>query len=197
MCTNTPQWLKSKLTMLECAHMHIQFFKIPPKSTNQALVHLQTPNGLQNFKAPAKLFKTPPWLQNPPKVQTCTSNTQKPSRFLSMHISNQTFNHATRMCGPITYWRIIELEERLRNQKHMEHTSMWTMLGVRYPTPLQPCFLFPSMYHDIDKPYGINMSLPLYSNMFVVLTYLKSTYVFDCLQHLSTAPLFMFLASTS
>jgi len=37
LCTNTPQWLKSRLTMLECAHMHIQCFQIPPKSTNQAL----------------------------------------------------------------------------------------------------------------------------------------------------------------
>jgi hypothetical protein len=25
------------------------------------------------------------------------------------------------------------------------------------------------MYHDIDKPYGITISLPPYSNMFVVL----------------------------
>ncbi len=48
------------------------------------------------------------------------------------------------------------------------------MLGVRYSSPLQPCSLFPSMYHDIDKPYGITISLPPYSNMFVVLTYLKS-----------------------
>ncbi len=145
MCTNTPEWLKSRLTMLECAHMHIQCFQIPPKSTNQILVHLQTPNGLQNLKAPPKLFKTPPRLrkrlQNPPKVQTCTSNTHKPSRSLSMHTSNQTSNHATRMCGPITYWKTIGLEERLRNQKHIEHTSMWTMLGVR-ETNSPPTLLF-------------------------------------------------------
>jgi hypothetical protein len=50
--------------MLECAHMHIQCFQIPPKNTNQALVHLQTPNGLQNFEAPPKLFKTPPRLKS-------------------------------------------------------------------------------------------------------------------------------------
>ncbi len=56
----------------------------------------------------------------------------------------------------------------------------------------------------IEKPYGITISLPPYSNMFVVLTYLKSTYVFDCLQHLSTTlflisttPLSVFLTSTS
>jgi len=49
--------------MLECAHMQIQCFQIPPKSTNQALVHLETPNGLQNLKAPPKLFKIPPRLQ--------------------------------------------------------------------------------------------------------------------------------------
>ncbi len=48
--------------MLECAHMHIQCFEIPPKSTNPALVHLQTRDGLQNLKAPPKLFKTPPRL---------------------------------------------------------------------------------------------------------------------------------------
>jgi hypothetical protein len=34
-------------------------------------------------------------------VQTCTS-----SRSLSMHTSNQTSNHATRMCGPITNWKL-------------------------------------------------------------------------------------------
>jgi len=74
--------------------MQIQCFQIPPKSTNQALVHLETPNGLQNLKAPPKLFKTPPRLQkrlkNLPKVQTCTSNKHETSRSLSMHISNQT-----------------------------------------------------------------------------------------------------------
>jgi hypothetical protein len=60
------------------------------------------------------------------------------------------------------------------------------MLGELAPTLFQPCSLFPSLYHHIDKPYGINISLPRYSNMLVVLTYLKSTYVFDYLQHLST-----------
>jgi len=84
-----------------------------------------------------------------------------------------------------------------QSQAHRTHTSMREMLGVRYPTPLQPCSLFPSMYHYIDKPYGITISLPPYSNMFMVLTYLKSTYVFDCLQHLSTTLLSMFLTSTS
>jgi hypothetical protein len=34
--------------MLEYGHMHIQCFKIPPKSTNPALVHLQTRDGLQS-----------------------------------------------------------------------------------------------------------------------------------------------------
>ncbi len=69
MCTSTPQWFKSRLTMLECTHMHIQCFQIPPESTNQAFVHLQTPNGLQNLKAPPKLFKTPPRLQK--RLQQC------------------------------------------------------------------------------------------------------------------------------
>jgi len=53
------------------------------------------------------------------------------------------------------------------------------MLGVRYPTLLQPCSLFASLYHHIDKPYGITISLPPYSNMFVVLTYLKSVEDYD------------------
>jgi hypothetical protein len=76
---------------------------------------------------------------------------------------------------------------RIRGEiAHSNHTSMWTMLGVRVPTLLQPCSLFPSMYHHIDKPYGITISLPPYSNILVVLTYLQSTYVFDYLQHLST-----------
>ncbi len=38
------------------------------------------------------------------------------------------------------------------------------------------------------------ISLPPYFNMLVVPTYLKSTYVFDCLQHLSTT---LFLISTT
>jgi hypothetical protein len=132
--------------------------------------------------------------KNPPKVKTCTSNKHKTSRSLSMHTSNQTSNHATHMCGPITCWKTIGSEERLRIQKHIDHTSMWTMLGVRYPTLLQPCSLFPSMYHHIHKPYGITISLPPYSNMLVVLTYFQATYVFDCLQHLSTT---LFLISTT
>jgi hypothetical protein len=66
------------------------------------------------------------------------------------------------------------------------------MLGERAPTLLHPCSLFPSLYHHIDKPYGITIFLPPYSNMLVVLTYLKSTYVFDYLQHLSTT---LFLVS--
>jgi hypothetical protein len=82
--------------------------------------------------------------------------------------------------------KIIGLEKRLFIQKPRDHTSMWTMLGERAPTLLQPCSLFPSLYHHIDKPYGITISLPPYFNMLVVLTYLKSTYVFDYLQHLST-----------
>jgi hypothetical protein len=32
-------------------------------------LHLQTPNGLQIFKAPPKLFKTPPRLQK--RLQQC------------------------------------------------------------------------------------------------------------------------------
>jgi hypothetical protein len=102
---------------------------------------------------------------------------------------------ATYNFGHMTYfthfglWLLLKTigsEERLLIQKPKDHTSMWTMLGEWAPTLLQPCSLFPSLYHHIDKPYGITISLPPYSNMFVVLTYLKSTYVFDYLQHLST-----------
>jgi len=79
MCTNTPQWLKSRLTMLECALMQIQCFQIPPKSTNQALVHLQIRNGLQNLKVLPKLFKTPPRLPKTPP---------KPSKSANLHLQH-------------------------------------------------------------------------------------------------------------
>ncbi len=92
MCTNTPQWLKSKLTMVECAHMHIQ---IPPKSTNQALVHLQTPNGLQNLKAPPKLFKTPPRLQK--RLQ----NPQKCKLAHPTHTNPQDLSQCTQAIEPL------------------------------------------------------------------------------------------------
>jgi hypothetical protein len=88
--------------------------------------------------------------------------------------------------GAVGTVETIGSEERLLIQKPRDHTNMWTMLGERAPTLLQPCSLFPSLYHHIDKPYGITISLPPYSNMLVVLTYLNSTYVFDYLQHLST-----------
>ncbi len=61
--------LKWRLTMLECRHMHIQCFEIPPKSTNPTLVHLQTWDGLQSFRAPSKFFKTPPRFQK--RLQQC------------------------------------------------------------------------------------------------------------------------------
>ncbi len=95
---NALNQLKSRLTMLEC-------FEIPPKSTNPALVHLQTRDGLQNLEPPPKLFKTPPRLQK--HLQQCknyTSNTQT-IKILSMHISNQTSNDSICMSGPITCWK--------------------------------------------------------------------------------------------
>jgi len=79
MCRNKFQWLKSRLTMLECALIHIQCFQIPPKSTNQTLVHLQTPNGLQNLKAPPKFFKPPPRLPKAPP---------KPSKSANLHLQH-------------------------------------------------------------------------------------------------------------
>ena len=158
-----------------------------PMLRNTSKEHQSSTCAPPNSRWPPKPQSSSKALQNsskapkaPPTVLTYTSNTHKPSRSLSMHTSNQTSNDAICMSGPITCWKS---EERLHIQKHIDHTSMWTMLGVRYPTLLQPCSLFPSLYHHIDKPYGINISLPPYSNMLVVLTYLKSTYVFDYLQH--------------
>ncbi len=67
-----------------------------PQSSSKALPRL--------FQGSSKLLQGfQKRLQNPPKEQTCTSNTHKPSRSLLMHTSNQTSNHATRMSGPITY----------------------------------------------------------------------------------------------
>ncbi len=56
MCTST---LNDSNQDLQCwnAHMHIQCFEIPPKSTNPALVHLQTRDGLQNLKAPLRALQ--------------------------------------------------------------------------------------------------------------------------------------------
>ncbi len=127
-----------------CTHAHLM---LPNTSKEHQSNTCAPPNSKWPPKpqSSSKALQTPPRLrkrlQNLPKVQTCTSNTHKPSRSLSMHTSNQTSNHATRMCGPITYWKTIGLEERLRNQKHIEHTSMWTMLGVR-ETNSPPTLLF-------------------------------------------------------
>ncbi len=81
--------LKSRLPMLECGHMHIQCFEIPPKSTNPALVHLQTRDGFQNLEAPPKLLKTPPRVfKTPPRLQ---KHLQEPSRSENLHLQ-QTQN---------------------------------------------------------------------------------------------------------
>jgi hypothetical protein len=76
---NALNQLKWRLTMLECGHMHIQCFEIPPKSTNPTLVHLQTWDGLQSFRAPAKFFKTPPRLQK---------RLQEPSNSANLHLQH-------------------------------------------------------------------------------------------------------------
>jgi hypothetical protein len=66
--------LKSRLTMLECGHMHIQCFEIPPKSTNPALVHLQTRDGLQSslklLQGSKSASKYPPELKLAPPTNT-------------------------------------------------------------------------------------------------------------------------------
>jgi len=87
--------LKSSALWIKCAQihlsnsiktynagLHIQCFETPPNSTNPGLVHLPTPNGLQNLKAPPKLFETPPRLQN---------RLQEPSRSENLHLQ-QTRN---------------------------------------------------------------------------------------------------------
>jgi hypothetical protein len=95
MCTNTRQWLKSRLTMLECAHMHIQCFQIPPKNTNQALVHLQTPNGLQSLKAPLKLSKL---LQG---SKSASKTLQKCKLALPTHTNPQDLSQCTQAIKPL------------------------------------------------------------------------------------------------
>jgi hypothetical protein len=78
-----------------------------------------------------------------------------------------------------------EIAHSIAHSKTRDHTSMWTMLGEDSNSPPTLLFIpFPIPPHW--KPYGITISLPPYSNMLVVLTYLNSTYVFDYLQHLST-----------
>jgi len=134
------------------------------------------------------VFRFSPWKEG------INAHLQNPSPLLCLLSFQCSLAFIRNPMQQMTCWKTIGSEERLRDQKHIDHTSMWTMLGVRYPTPLQPCSLFPSLYHHINKPYGITIFLPLYSNMFVVLTYLKSTYVFDCLQHLSST---LFLISTT
>jgi hypothetical protein len=86
-----------------CTHAH-------PMLRNTSKEHKSSTCAPPNSKWPPKPQSSSKALQNSskapkalPTVQTCTSNTHKPSISLSMHTSNQTFNHATRMSGPITY----------------------------------------------------------------------------------------------
>jgi len=117
---NALSQLKSSALQIKCAQVHLndsnqdlQCWNVHTCTSN-ASKHLQrTPiknlctSKLQMACKTSKLLQSPPGLQkrlqNPPKEQTCTSNTHKSSRSLSMHTSNQTSNHATCMCGPITY----------------------------------------------------------------------------------------------
>jgi hypothetical protein len=81
-----------------------------PMLRNTSKEHQSNTYAPPNSKWPPKPQSSSKALQNsskvpkaPPTVQTCTSNTQKPSRSLSMHTSNQTSNDAICMSGPITY----------------------------------------------------------------------------------------------
>jgi hypothetical protein len=160
---------QSRLTMLVCtsnASKHLQIAPIQDLCTSQLQMAFKTSKLLQSSSKLLQGSKIAS--KNLLEVKTCTSNKHETSRSLSMHTSNQTSNDATHMSGPITCWNN-RIRGEIAHSKHIDHTSMWTMLGVRYPTLLQPCSLFPSLYHHIDKPYGINISLPPYSNMLVVL----------------------------
>ncbi len=80
-----------------------------------------------------------------------------------------------------------------QSQAHKTYTSMWTNAWSKRadspPTLLFIPFPVPPHWQSIWDKY-----LPPYSSMLVVLTYPKSTYVFDYLQHLSTT---LFLLSTT
>ena len=87
-----------------CTHAH-------PMLRNTSKEHQSSTCAPPNSKWPPKPQSSSKALQNsskapkaPPKQckETCTSNTHKPSRSLSMHTSNQTSNDATCMSGPIT-----------------------------------------------------------------------------------------------
>ncbi len=86
-----------------CTHAH-------PMLRNTSKEHQSSTCAPPNSKWPPKPQSSSKALQNSskapkavPTVQTCTSNTHKPSRSLSMHTSNQTSNDAICMSGPITY----------------------------------------------------------------------------------------------
>ncbi len=79
-CTsNASKYLQRAPIQPLCAskfEMASKFFKTPPRLQKRLQersrgenLHLQTPNGLQIFKAPPKLFKTPPRLQK--RLQQC------------------------------------------------------------------------------------------------------------------------------
>jgi hypothetical protein len=84
-----------------------------------------------------------------------------------------------------------EIAQRQANRTHKYANNAWSEMH----SPSNPCSLFHTKYHDINKQYGIITPLS-YSNMYVVLTYLISTYVFDSLQPLVIISLSTFLVSS-
>ncbi len=100
---------------LQCWNVHtctsnsskyLQITPIKHLCTSKLQMASKTQSSSKALQNSSKAPKAPP---KPSKRQTCTSNTHKPSRSLSVHTSNQTFNHATRMCRPITYWKLQRL----------------------------------------------------------------------------------------
>jgi hypothetical protein len=110
MCTNTPQCIKTYNVGI-CTHAHLMLQNTSKEHQSRTCAPpsskwLAKPQS--SFKALQKSSKAPKVPPKPSKEQTCTSNTHKSSRSLSMHTSNQTSNHATCMRGPITCWSIEE-----------------------------------------------------------------------------------------
>ncbi len=123
-----------------CTHAH-------PMLRNTSKEHKSSTCAPPNSKWPPKPQSSSKALQNsskapkaPPTVHTCTSNTHKPSRSFSMHTSNQTSNHATRMSGPITYQDqrrdCVVSEQSQAHRTHKYVNNAWSEIFNSPPTLL-------------------------------------------------------------
>jgi len=109
MCTST---LNDSNQDLQCWNVHTCTSNASKYVQRAPIQHLCTSKFEMASKTSKLLQSSSKLLQgsksaskNPPEVKTCTSNKHKTSRSLSMHTINQTSNHATHMCGPITCWK--------------------------------------------------------------------------------------------